>query len=145
MNAINFIEEPRHWLSPFSPHSIDIWGRRFATVEHAYHCSRFQPGPAQDEIFSANSPLKAWKLSQKHKENPALLTPGWDKEAVMKELFRAKLAQHDEVREFLISTGDATLLKVWPTDYTWGTGADGTGENRMGKLWMELREELLSA
>jgi predicted NAD-dependent protein-ADP-ribosyltransferase YbiA (DUF1768 family) len=34
------------------------------------------------------------------------------------------------------------LLKVYDTDYDWGTGTDGTGQNNMGKLWMKLRDEL---
>ena len=47
-----------------------------------------------------------------------------------------------DVREVLLATRDRELLKVYDTDYDWGTGADGTGENKMGKLWMKLRDEL---
>ncbi len=61
----------------------------------------------------------------------------------MEELFRAKLAQHPDISLILIESGDSELLKVYETDYYWGTGKDGTGENRMGKLWMKLRAELV--
>lgn len=60
----------------------------------------------------------------------------------MEKVFRAKLAQHKDVKEVLLATKDRELRKVYDTDYYWGTGADGSGENRMGKLWMKLRDEL---
>lgn len=62
----------------------------------------------------------------------------------MEELFRTKLAQHPDIAEILRESGDRELLKVNDTDYYWGTGKDGFGENKMGKLWMKLRAELLS-
>ena len=60
----------------------------------------------------------------------------------MEQIFRAKLVQHPDVREVLLETGEAELLKVYDTDYYWGTGAEGRGENQMGKLWMKLRAQL---
>ena len=52
------------------------------------------------------------------------------------------MAQHPDVVAVLKETRDRELQKVYDTDYYWGTGADGSGENRMGKIWMKLREEL---
>jgi predicted NAD-dependent protein-ADP-ribosyltransferase YbiA (DUF1768 family) len=86
--------------------------------------------------------MDAWREGQRCKERSEIVE-GFDKEALMEKIFRAKLTQHDDIREILLESGDRELLKVYPTDYYWGTGADGTGENKMGKLWMKLRGELI--
>jgi ribA/ribD-fused uncharacterized protein len=139
---INFVENRFHYLSPFSAHRIEIWGEVFPTVEHAYQASRIMPGPERDNIKNAPSPMDAWREGQKYKNNPDLQVQNFDKNAVMEELFRAKLAQHPDIVDILRESGDSELLKVYDTDYYWGTGADGSGENKMGKLWMKLRDEL---
>lgn len=139
---INFIETRFHFLSPFSAHRIEIWGEVFPTVEHAYQASRILPGPERETIKNAGSPLEAWREGQKYKDNPEYAVPHFDKAAVMEELFRAKLAQHSDMRDILKESEDRELLKVWDTDYYWGTGKDGSGQNVMGKLWMKLRSEL---
>lgn len=136
---ITIIEDIWHYLSPFSAHQIDIWGERFATVEHAYHWARFVPGAAREAVKAATSPLACWRLSLELRADVSLLQPHFDKEAVMEALFRAKLAQHPEVAEVLALTGQRLLLKNITSDAFWGLGPDGRGENRMGQLWMRLR------
>ncbi len=139
---INFVETRFMDLSAFSAHEVEIDGIVFRTVEHGYHALRIKPSPERESIMSTRSPMDAWREGQKYKNNPKLLVEGYDKLAIMEKLCRAKLQQHNDVREVLLSTGDRELLKVYDTDYYWGTGADGTGENKMGKLWMKLRDEL---
>lgn len=138
------MENRFQYLSPFSAHVINIWNETFPTVEHAYQASRIKPGPERDSIKNSSSPLGAWRLGQKYKSDPGLLVVNFDKDATMEALFRAKLEQHPDVLEILEESGDAELLKVNELDYYWGTGKDGSGENKMGKLWMKLRSELLS-
>lgn len=142
IEPINFLENRFMDLSPFSAHRIEIWGESFPTFEHAYQASRIKPGPERDAIKNAASPMDAWREGQKHKNNPDLQVQDFDKDAVVEELFRAKLTQHPDIRAVLNASGDRELQKVYDTDYYWGTGADMSGENRMGKLWMKLRDEL---
>ena len=47
-----------------------------------------------------------------------------------------------EALRVLISTGDEELIEDSPIDYYWGIGKNGTGQNKLGKLLMNLREEL---
>ena len=131
-------------LSPFSAHQIEVGGEIFPTFEHAYQSSRIKPGPERDAIKNAKSPMDAWREGQKYKNNPDLQVENFDKDAVAEELFRAKLAQHPDIAAVLKESGNRDLLKVYDSDYYWGTGADGSGENRMGKLWVKLRTELQS-
>lgn len=141
--SINFVETRFMYLSPFSAHQVKIWGEVFPTAEHAYQASRIKAGAEHDVIKNAPSPLDAWREGQKHKNNPDLQVPGFDKDAIMEEIFRAKLTQHPDIAAILKESGDSLLLKVIDTDSYWGTGKDGLGENRMGKIWMKLRSEFL--
>jgi ribA/ribD-fused uncharacterized protein len=139
-DPINFVEDRWHYLSPFSAHEIEIDGVVYKTAEHAYQSLRMVL-EAREQIMQARSPMEAWRHAQvaKEKGNVDSLC---NKDQLMEKIFRAKLTQHDDIREILLESGDRELLKVYPADYYWGTGADGTGENKMGKLWMKLRDEL---
>jgi ribA/ribD-fused uncharacterized protein len=141
-SPIYIIEEIWAYLSPFSAHQIDIWGETFSTVEHAYQSARFLPGATRDEIKNAKSAYACLQLNVKYKKDKSLLKPNFDKDKVMEELFRAKLAQHPDVLEVLRLTGNRGLSKNVEGDEYWGVGHDGSGQNKMGKLWMKLRSEL---
>jgi predicted NAD-dependent protein-ADP-ribosyltransferase YbiA (DUF1768 family) len=41
----------------------------------------------------------------------------------------------------LRESGHEDIVEDSPTDYFWGEGADGTGQNMLGKLWMKIRAE----
>lgn len=140
--SIPFLETRFHALSPFSAHRIEIWGEAFPTAEHAYQAARILPGPERDAIKHATSPMNAWREGQKYKHRADLAVPGFDKLAIMEEIFRAKLEQHPDIADVLRESGTATLEKNIESDAYWGTGPDGRGENQMGKIWMELRAEL---
>lgn len=72
------------------------------------------------------------------------LRPDWEenKEAAMMYGLRKKFAAHDDIRQSLLMTGNATLVEHTKNDSYWGDGGDGTGKNRLGILLMQLREEL---
>ena len=136
VEPINFIETRFHDLSPFSAHEIEIEGVVYKTAEHAYHALRTQPR-SRSKIIAARSPLDAWRLAQQFKQEDKLL-PNYDKDALMERIFRAKLAQHPDIGKVLRASGNRQLHKVFDADYYWGTGADGSGQNKMGKLWMKV-------
>ena len=79
----------------------------------------------------------------------------WDKTcyAIAKRGVRAKFAQNEELLEELLSTGNKTLAGAFPRDVKWGIGiaigdperfapAKWRGENLLGKILMEVRDEL---
>ena len=139
-SSLNFLETRFHDLSPFSAHEIEVDGVIYKTAEHAYQALRAVP-EARFEIMNARSPMDAWRAGQLCKVAGKLL-PNFDKLTLMEIIFRAKLAQHTDIAKVLKMSGERELLKVYDVDYYWGTGADGLGENQMGKLWMKLRAEL---
>jgi ribA/ribD-fused uncharacterized protein len=63
----------------------------------------------------------------------------------MRDALRAKFTQHQNLKELLLSTGDAKIVEASPTDSYWGnaTRRDGTeGFNKLGLLLMEIRKTL---
>jgi ribA/ribD-fused uncharacterized protein len=69
------------------------------------------------------------------------IRPDWNdvKDDIMRRAVRAKFAAHPEIRDVLLSTGDAELIERTTNDYYWGCGTDGTGLNMLGKILMEVR------
>ena len=137
---INFVESRWQYLSPFSAHEVEMDGVVYKTAEHAYQTLRMKAG-AQESVRTTTSPLEAWRVAQVCKAD-GLLNETVDKDELMEKIFRAKLTQHQDIKDILIESGNRELLKVYDTDYYWGTGADGSGKNLMGKLWMKLRSEI---
>jgi ribA/ribD-fused uncharacterized protein len=64
---------------------------------------------------------------------------------IMRDILRAKVAQHEYVRRKLLATGERELIEdSWRDDF-WGWGPNRDGQNMLGKLWMEIRAELRAA
>jgi ribA/ribD-fused uncharacterized protein len=136
------MHEYTQYLSVLSAHIVEFKGVLYATCEHAYHCQRYHDPKIQEEIKSARSAYAAWEVSQKYKDQQL---PDWDtkKTEVMEEICRAKLEQHPIIKQALIESGDAVIVKDYPDPF-WGIGMDGKGQNIMGQIWMKLRSKLKS-
>lgn len=134
-----FWEGPYASLSNFSAHNVVFEGVEYMTAEHAYQTSKFQD-PAREKIKNAPSAYLAHEYGQSRGNR----TENWEskKDATMKEIMRAKLMLHEDVKRLLLSTGNNPIEKNHPSDEYWGIGAKGEGKNMMGKIWMQLREEL---
>ena len=72
---------------------------------------------------------------------------------LMKDMLYAKVRQVEEVKEDLLKTGQKAIVEAVPGDFFWSAGiskeaAENThpdfypGQNILGRLWMEIREEL---
>lgn len=72
------------------------------------------------------------------------LRPDWEevKISVMRAAVRAKFTQNGDLLQALLATGDAHLIEgnTWG-DTFWGV-CHGEGENWLGRILMEVREEL---
>lgn len=45
-----------------------------------------------------------------------------------------KFKTHTDIRNILLSTGNAEIVENSPIDFYWGCGADGSGKNMLGKF-----------
>ena len=68
---------------------------------------------------------------------------GWHekKVAVMEDVLRAKLMQHEDVLGVLKRSGKRQIVENSPIDDFWGCGPKSNGKNMMGVLWMKLRDK----
>jgi ribA/ribD-fused uncharacterized protein len=91
------------------------------------------------EIFSTLSPKLSKRLG-----NAIRCRPDWDtiKVKLMEEIVREKFTQNLDLAKRLISTGEEELVEgnTW-RDTFWGV-CNGVGENHLGKILMNIREEL---
>lgn len=94
--------------------------------------------------LDARTAHDAFKLAEANKH---LRRADWDdvKIDVMRQIIRAKAAQHEYVRRKLLATGDRELVENSWRDSYWGWGPNQDGLNMLGKLWMELRAGLREA
>lgn len=97
----------------------------------------------QQKIRNFENPGQAKSFGRKHSG----LRSDWEevKDDVMRDALKAKFTQHQNLKELLLSTGNAELVEASPTDSYWGnaTRKDGSkGLNKLGLLLMEIRETL---
>lgn len=62
----------------------------------------------------------------------------------MLKAVRRKFELHTQLRKLLLATGSEELIENAPSDYYWGCGSDGSGQNKLGQLLMRVRLELSS-
>ena len=142
MEVIRFRkEDPEYgFLSNFSPHGLALDGLWWPTSEHFYQAQKFVGTSDYEVVFSAATPSEARRLGRFF----PIRRPDWEdvKVAVMKRALLAKFMSSKELGDKLLATGDAHLVEWAPWDRYWGDGGDGSGENVLGRLLMELRAYL---
>src|SRR5208282_2445425 len=131
-------------LSNFSSFRVEVDHIDFQTAEHAYHYYKFpHHAEIQGRVLCARSAHEAYKIGQTYKN---LYFDKWDeiKISVMHNILRAKVNQHEYVRRKLLETMDRTLVEDSWRDNFWGIGPNKDGENWLGNLWMQVRNEVRS-
>jgi len=138
-------EKPFGALSNLYRRAIVFDGREYPTAEHAYQAGKARKEAVKEWILSAPSP--ALVAMAAHGLYSWDIVSDWStiKFDRMRRVLRAKFTQHDDLRELLLSTGDARLVEAAKTDNAvnrlWGE-VNGKGKNMLGMLLMELRDDL---
>lgn len=130
------------WLSNFYKLTNPIVheGIKYYSVEHFYVAMKTLDKEVRAKV--AKHPLRGLKALGKTLE----LRPDWEdiKLDVMKEGLRQKFLNNFRLKRLLLKTGDLYLQEgnLWG-DKFWGICLKtGNGKNHLGRLLMELREEL---
>ena len=128
-------------FSNFSAHKIFLKGKSWKTTEHYFQAQKFAGTSDEEELRLADSPMQVAKMGRDRKRP---LRKDWEavKDDIMREALKAKFTQHEDLKKILLETGDAQLVEHTKNDRYWADGGDGSGLNMLGKLLMELREEL---
>jgi len=128
------------WLSNFTQVAIELDGRMFHSVEHAYMSAKSDDEEWKDfceNTFSAGQVKKA--------SRSITLVDNWEdiKVDIMRECINQKFNQ-PFFKAKLLATGDTIIQEgnMW-NDKFWGVCLKtGKGQNILGKLIMEKRESL---
>ncbi len=147
-NEIRFYrasEKPYGAFSNLYRRPVDFDGETFATSEHAYQAGKARKREVRDWVLSAPSP--ALVAMAAHGLYYWDIAPGWSRMKFdrMRGVLRAKFTQHDDLKDLLLSTGDARIVESATVDNEvnrlWGE-VNGEGRNMLGQLLMELRKSL---
>jgi N-glycosidase YbiA len=143
MDVVNFYSVADEFgeFSNFAAYPVTLDGKRWPTSEHYFQAQKFEDESYKEVIRKSNSPMIAARLGRSRKQK---LRRDWEsvKVSVMRTAVLAKFTQHDELRNLLLSTSDAKLVEQTENDDYWGDGGDGSGKNMLGKILMEVREQL---
>ena len=128
-------------FSNFAAFPIEISDKTWATSEHYFQAQKFTDSAQIKKIKNAKSPMEAARLGRSRK---VAIRKDWEKvkDTVMRLAVKQKFAQHADLTELLLSTGDRKLVEHTVNDNYWGDGGDGTGKNMLGRILMEVRAQL---
>ncbi len=134
---------------------VQIDGVTFPTVEHYFQWSKakmFGDAEIQTKIMKTPSPKSVKAYGKKVKNFDA---EAWNekKDSIMRTAVKAKLMQHPDILKKLRETGSRPIAEADPRGKYWGIGTSADtskakdvsrwpGQNKMGKILMELRDEL---
>ncbi|KDQ52777.1 hypothetical protein JAAARDRAFT_40058 [Jaapia argillacea MUCL 33604] len=136
--------DPYYGFTNFSPHAIIYKGKRYPTSEHLFQSFKFQQHrPLLAEHIRTCSERPSMALSEARRFQPEVRSDWMQKNIeAMDETLWHKFNQHEDLKQELLSTGDAELIEDSDKDSFWGVGADRKGRNELGKALERLREKL---
>jgi len=141
--TIHFYEAagPYACLSNFARYPIKLDGRTWPTTEHYFQAQKSVDPAVQSAIRKARTPHEATRLGR---DRELHLRPGWDsmRIAVMEKAVAAKFGQHEDIANILLETTNAKLVEHTHRDRFWADGGDGSGKNHLGRILMQVRDEL---
>lgn len=143
LKTINGFQGEYRWLSNFWPCTIVYQGNVFSTLEHAYQSAKVEELLLKEKIKNCATPSEAKDFFQK---NNIVVADNWTEQkklSVMKELLWLKFGGREPfLTQALLLTEDAEIIEdnTWE-DRFWGV-CNGIGDNHLGKLIMQIREEM---
>lgn len=127
------------FLSNFAPIPVRFLGNRYWTAEHAYQAQKTDRAYEREPIIHSKNPVRAKRLGRQ-----VTMRRDWDevKVDVMRLIVVAKFTQSHKAYIQLLDTRNAELIEgnYWH-DTFWGV-CNGKGQNILGVLLMETREQL---
>jgi ribA/ribD-fused uncharacterized protein len=139
MKKIDCFDGEYAFLSNFYEAPVEKGGIVYPTNEHFFQAMKTLDNEERKKIAAALTPGQAKRMGRKVK-----LRPDWDsvRLQIMREGLVLKFLCHKDLAKKLVATGDAYLEEGnWWNDTFWGV-CNGAGCNMLGKLLMQLREEL---
>jgi ribA/ribD-fused uncharacterized protein len=145
-------------LSQWFPRAFEVEGTRYASAEHFMMAGKarlFGDDEMLAEILAARTPAdaKAFGRSVRNYDDEAWGRARFD---IVVRGSVGKFAAHDDLRAFLLGTGERVIVEASPRDRIWGIGMGASnpdaqhparwrGHNLLGFALMEARARLHAA
>lgn len=135
---INEFRGKYFFLSNFYNCTVTYNGMTYLNTEAAFHA---QKCPFRCREFSKLNPSEAKRLGRK-----VSLRKDWEtvKDGIMYDIVKAKFIQNPNLQKKLLDTSTQMLVEgnTWHDTY-WGIDLKtGEGQNKLGKILMDIRNEL---
>lgn len=126
------------FLSNFAPHGFWANNLYWPSVEHFYQAMKTTREGLRKKFAELPHPAEAKKLGRR-----VPLRGDWEniKMDVMKWALERKF-KNQTIKKALLATNGHELVENSPWDSFWGNGRDGKGKNMLGKLLMDLRDQI---
>lgn len=141
-NALRFSRlDGEHLLASSSAHSIMLEEQSWPTVEHYFQYKVLSSDRQKSIISGMTDPLDVYSYAKPWYRRKV---KNWKtlRRVLMTRALYTKVQMYDEVRSFLLETGDQVIAESSLYDYYWGIGRDLRGENMFGTIWMDIRSKL---
>lgn len=141
MAGIDRFDGEHRFLSNFFVIQVTYDGIDYPSTEHAFQAAKTLDLQEREKVRKTPTCGKAKRMGR-----TVTRRVDWDeiKIGIMRDLIRQKFsrAQYPDMADQLLATGDAPLVEgnTWG-DCFWGV-CGGMGKNHLGKILMEIREEL---
>lgn len=161
-NRILFFKRDREefgFLSNFHEAPIFLDGEQWRSAEFYYQAQKSDDPEFREAIRNAKNadhakgigtdPTRSRKARKRSwfYGRPEKMRADWHqvKLPILEQAVRAKFLQNPDLAAKLLATGDAEIIEDSTFDPFWGIGRNGEGENRMGRMLMQIRQELREA
>ena len=144
------VDLPYGWLGNMSSFPIKYDGKVWRTTEALFQALRFEDDEIREAIRAEKSPMGAKMKAKKNKDMMSTIPMSKEDVENMRLCVKLKLEQHEPIRFRLKATGSSLIIedigkRNGERHKFWGAKSENgkwVGENMMGKIWMELREQL---
>lgn len=153
MNLIGFTKTklPYGWMGNMASYPIEFEGKTWRTTEALFQAMRFTDETIREGIRNEKSPMGAKFKAKGQADKMTIKQLSIEDVANMVTCVVLKLEQHPELQTLLLETGDAEIFEDVTSrgdrgsNKFWGAMLiEGKldGENILGKIWIEQRENL---
>lgn len=144
-NSLHLFRGPKNPLSAFYLQKLQWNSKCFISAEQAYQYKKLLfhrvPRTGCNRLLKCRSSHDVKRIANELVPSP---TDSWNdiKFNLMTEICEAKVRQCKKFRDTLTQTGSSTLIHNTETDSVWGCGVDMKGRNMMGKILMQVRDNI---
>ena len=146
------VAEEYGWMGNMAPYPIKFDGKVWRTSEALFQCMRFDDDNVKEIIRGEKSPMGAKMKAKKYRDQMVVVPMSELDVENMRKCVKMKFDAHPQLKRQLMNTKDAFIYedignrngerhKFWGAK-KWSE-SEGAGNNMMGKILMDLREEYL--